>query len=722
MLKGFKQYSEEAVNPVVFTFGRFNPPTIGHLKLLDKVASIARGKNYRVYASQSEDAKKNPLQYSEKVRFMRKMFPKHGRNIVMDNKVKTVFDIAVQLYDEGFNQLNMVVGDDRVNEFERLLKRYNDQKGRHGYYNFIEGINIISAGRRDPDSEGVEGMSASKMRAAATDGDFKSFQSGLPKGYSDGVTLFNTLRKRMGLKEVSDFRNHVQLDKISEKRELYTRGEIFNVGDEALTESGETIIISERKPNYIVANGGKKYWIEKINPNYVKGLSKSTAKKRETQFKKQTKMDDDDPKAYKPAPGDARGKTKLSKHTKKYRQMYGEALRFNKIYHASKDKFNNPKNTPMFFALDIKHTKSDDFTGWYYNIMQSSGDAFLYEAKVKNQNKVAKYDDRKIKSMFGDAGIDLEETYVNFLLANPTGKEIQRDPGTKLLQKNGYVGFQYSDYDPRNFSKDLEALIIFNPSKDLSGFKLVTSTEMESVELDEKKNPRIPRKKGQPAGSDKHSDLYTDENPKGTIKGLGFKDVETAEASITKIKNSGKSHAHKIQAAIAMEQRARVMKKTGPAAVYRKYINQMKKKTKERNEEVHGFKEYLEVGTKEIVSSYKKETPGEEQSEAGLWANIHKRRKSGKRMRKPGEKGAPTKKAFKSASEDIKEKTKETWEKGFERRVVKTTKPEHKEKGYNWRIKGKERNEISIKLYKNKPSFAEFKKQMKRVAGHEFGG
>ena len=95
--------------------------------------------------------------------------------------------------------------------------------------------------------------------------------------------------------------------------------------------------------------------------------------------------------------------------------------------------------------------------------------------------------------------------------------------------------------------------------------------------------PRIPRKKGQPAGSKKHSDLYTDENPKGTIHGLGFKDVATAKASVSKIENSGRKHAHKIQAAVAMEQRAREMGKTAEAAVYRKYIDKMKKKTKEKN-------------------------------------------------------------------------------------------------------------------------------------------
>ena len=126
---------------------------------------------------------------------------------------------------------------------------------------------------------------------------------------------------------------------------------------------------------------------------------------------------------------------------------------------------------------------------------------------------------------------------------------------------------------------------------------------------------RIPRKPGQPANSKKHSDLYTDENPKGTIHGLKFATVEDAEASVAKIKKSGRSHAHKIQAAIAMEQRARGMGKAGPAAVYRKFINAMKKKTKEMQKE-------------------------------SLWANIHKKRErikrgSGERMRKPGEKGAP---------------------------------------------------------------------------------
>ena len=144
-------------------------------------------------------------------------------------------------------------------------------------------------------------------------------------------------------------------------------------------------------------------------------------------------------------------------------------------------------------------------------------------------------------------------------------------------------------------------------------------------------NKRIPRKKGQPANSKKHSDLYTDENPKGTIHGLKFATVDDAKASVSKIKNSGKKHAHQIQAAIAMEQRARVMGKAGPAAVYRAFINKMKKKTKAMQ--------------KEDIQEKSK----------GLWYNIHMKRKRGERMRKKGEKGAPTTDALRSAqkSEDL---------------------------------------------------------------------
>ena len=145
-------------------------------------------------------------------------------------------------------------------------------------------------------------------------------------------------------------------------------------------------------------------------------------------------------------------------------------------------------------------------------------------------------------------------------------------------QTQAYTGMD--DKEQKTLYKKMKKAGHFNVKKNLAG------AASDDKDLGEESNPRIPRKKGQPANSKKHSDLYTDENPKGTIHGLGFKDVATAKASVSKIRNSSRSHAHKIQAAVAMEQRAREMGKTSEAAVYRKFINSMKKKTKQMNEAV----------------------------------------------------------------------------------------------------------------------------------------
>ena len=144
---------------------------------------------------------------------------------------------------------------------------------------------------------------------------------------------------------------------------------------------------------------------------------------------------------------------------------------------------------------------------------------------------------------------------------------------------------------------------------------------------------RIPRKPGQPAGSDKHSDLYTDENPKGTIHGLKFATKEDAEKSVNKIKNSGRSHAHKIQAAIAMEQRARVMGKTSAAAVYRKFINAMKKKTKQMQKEGAGFQPAMMLNPetrKKILDKRKKKEAYNAAQQAAIAINMKRKGKKPK--------------------------------------------------------------------------------------------
>jgi len=186
---------------VAFTFGRFNPPTIGHEKLMDKTRGA--NKNYRVYASQSQDPKKNPLSFKNKVSVMKKMFPVHARRI-RTNKAVTAIDVMVDLYKEKHTDVLMVVGSDRVSEFDKLLNKYNGKKATHGYYKF-NSIRVISAGERDPDAEGASGMSASKMRKAVQDNDYAAFSQGLPRKFKAGKSLFKMLQKEMDVKAFTEW-------------------------------------------------------------------------------------------------------------------------------------------------------------------------------------------------------------------------------------------------------------------------------------------------------------------------------------------------------------------------------------------------------------------------------------------------------------------------------------------------------------------------------------
>ena len=253
-INSFKQYIVEESKTVYFTFGRMNPPTIGHEKLLNSLASNAQRNPYKVYLSQSQDKKKNPLEYSEKVKFVRKMFPKHARSIILSKNVKTVFDACVELYNEGYRNVVMVVGDDRVLEFKTLLEKYNGVEARHGLYNFKD-IKIVSAGARDPDADDASAASATKQRQAAADNDFVQFSHGLPKNFSnkDSKDLFNAVRKGMGLSEEKEFRNHLQLNPVSDLREEYVGGNIFNPGDMVvIRETDEMATILHKGANYLI--------------------------------------------------------------------------------------------------------------------------------------------------------------------------------------------------------------------------------------------------------------------------------------------------------------------------------------------------------------------------------------------------------------------------------------------------------------------------------------
>ena len=180
---------------VVVVFGRFNPPTVGHQKLLDKAASEASrlGYDFKIYPSRSVDAKKNPLQPGAKIEYMKKMFSDYEESIKDDPNARTIFDVLVAAANLGYKGVTIVVGQDRLSEFQSLAQKYNGD-----LYDF-EDLQVISAGARDPDSEGIEGMSASKMRDAVAKDDFKAFAKGIPNiGNMEKKNLFNLIQKSMG--------------------------------------------------------------------------------------------------------------------------------------------------------------------------------------------------------------------------------------------------------------------------------------------------------------------------------------------------------------------------------------------------------------------------------------------------------------------------------------------------------------------------------------------
>ena len=244
---------------ISITFGRFNPPTVGHERLIAKVAKEAKsnGGEYRIYPSRSQDPKKNPLDPGTKIKFMRLAYPDHANAIVDSDNMRTIFDVLSALDNDGYSSVNIVVGGDRVSEFNSLATKYNGK-----LYTFDE-IKVTSAGGRDPDAEGVEGMSASKMRKAAVEGDFDTFDDGLTKDLSkkDREALYLTLRQSMQVEESYDdfaeasYAVHEIAPKLDPQglREAYFDSDMFQVG--CFLENLNTGIVGKvvsRGSNYVI--------------------------------------------------------------------------------------------------------------------------------------------------------------------------------------------------------------------------------------------------------------------------------------------------------------------------------------------------------------------------------------------------------------------------------------------------------------------------------------
>ena len=259
-MKNYKQLIKELPSKsVVFAFGRFNPPTIGHellVKAVKKLAS-AQGADHAIYASRSNDAKKNPLAVDKKVHYLNLMFP-HTHFVAADANVRTFIEAAKEL-NKKYKNITMVAGSDRISEYEKILNKYN---GTEFHFDTVQ---VISAGERDPDADDASGMSASKMRALATKGDYASFKGGLPSSLRDidGRRLMNDIRIGMGHAPIKE---HVSLVK-DELREKYFREEIFNIGD-IVESAGIQYTIVKRGSNHLLVKeeSGKlvSKWIQDV--------------------------------------------------------------------------------------------------------------------------------------------------------------------------------------------------------------------------------------------------------------------------------------------------------------------------------------------------------------------------------------------------------------------------------------------------------------------------
>ena len=396
--------------PVVFAFGRFNPPTIGHQKLIDKVITIAkRVKGLPVlYVSATQDKKKNPLSAKDKLKYIKMVYKRGIQLNAAGSDSRTFMEILKNRFNKKYTEVYMIAGSDRVAEFKRLIKKYNKVD-----YNF-DRVEVISAGERDPDAEGTTGMSASKMREYVMSNNFDEFKKGVMNGMGDknAMTLFKDLKKKMGVSELNMPSLEDEISNEKQKiRENYFDNKTLLMGDMVEnTNNGNMGKIIKRGANYIqyeMEDGGiEKAWLHDVMPaeniqsqlrnedvdkkrlvlqknseqldeiapavgavvravgmakaassatnerkkkkpaqdpdvkdmkgtqpkKYYSGVTKSTKDYRARHFAKGAKMDDDNPAAYKPAPGDKKGKTRPSVHTKKFKQMYGDSYEIGADY------------------------------------------------------------------------------------------------------------------------------------------------------------------------------------------------------------------------------------------------------------------------------------------------------------------------------------------------------------------------------------------------------
>ena len=279
----------KTLDTLTLAFGRFNPPTIGHAKLIDAAEKASAGGDLKIYPSRSVDNNKNPIPPDMKVSYMRKMFPDYEENIINDPEMRTIFNVLIAADEEGYKSVNIVAGPDRIAEFEKIAVEYNGSE----YFDFPDGINTITV-EREEGGEGVLGSSATKQRQAVLDDDIETFRKGLPKDFDEADTqaLFDAVRQGLSKKKGKKGEEEVQESWMvapklypRELRENYFKKKIFNVGD--LVENMNTGLVGEiirRGTNYLI-------WVTEDNhmfKSWTYDLAEYTEKKMERRMRDKT--------------------------------------------------------------------------------------------------------------------------------------------------------------------------------------------------------------------------------------------------------------------------------------------------------------------------------------------------------------------------------------------------------------------------------------------------
>ena len=567
--------AEEKNDTAVFTFGRFQPPTRAHEKLIKQVGSLAKEKGAHpfVFTSRKSGDKKNPLPFEMKSGMIRKHF---GVNVPDSEEISNPFQAAQHLGKLGYKNVHLVLGGDRVKDIGGMIKKYMGHEDPEKRID-ISNLTLHSAGDRS-----VDKVSGTSVRAAARSGNVEAFRRMIAPSLGDksSETLYRVLRGEQQLGESLDkpfpitYRSKEKLDggkrhyfdfevpPIDTKSRLPelskpTKGKVeFNPRTVA---GGEAAKEGHYEVSFDV--GGETKTTGKGNA----GRTLSTVKSAVKQFMKM-KPDAKSFKAIiidgdqfkKDSDGnivkDKDGKSIPSGRAKLYKRL---ANHFAKEYGFDVDvnmkqgrfrgtrKGETPVDTSSSLPADFKPSSA---LGEGIRQAFSSEDPDERDRRKQTEQEKQDFEDFKKKQ-------------------NPD--KIEGESLRDLLRKAGVK-------KPVSKRTGLGSTKLVGVKDPKTG-KIVIKQVFANESLGEEANPRIPRKKGQPAKSKKHSDLYTDEDPKGTIHGLGFKNASVARASVKKIESSDRSHAHKIQAAVAMEQRARVANKDAAAAIYRRYIDRNKK-------------------------------------------------------------------------------------------------------------------------------------------------